>query len=119
MTKKRTQTHSIGGAQGATCDELLALLNDYVDGGVDPAVCKELEAHLALCNPCRVVVDNVRKTITLYRNDKPCDLPAEFRDRLHTALHQCWKNKGPKGSSPRTKNHSRPKRKNPEIPEIS
>lgn len=91
MTKKRTKIHAIGGKLGATCGELLALLNEYVDGGVDPSVCKELESHLAQCNPCQVVVDNVRKTITLYRKDEPCELPAEFRDRLHSALRNSWK----------------------------
>jgi hypothetical protein len=101
MTKKRTKTHAIGGKHGATCGELLALLNEYVDGGVDPSVCKELEGHLAQCNPCRVVVDNVRKTITLYRNDEPCELPTEFRDRLHAALRNCWKETGPGKKRPK------------------
>ena len=102
MTKKRTKTHAIGGRHGATCGELLAILNDYVDGGVAPSVCKELEDHLAGCNPCRVVVDNVRKTITLYRNDVPCQLPAKFRDRLHTTLRNCWKKTGPGKNRPKT-----------------
>lgn len=96
MTTKRTKTHALGGKHGATCDELLLLLNEYVDGGVDPSVCKELEAHLAECNPCQVVVDNVRKTITLYRKDEPCELPVEFRDRLHIALRKGWKKQGPR-----------------------
>ncbi len=91
---KNKITHSIGGTHGATCDELLALLNDYVDGEVDIKACQELEAHLATCNPCRVVVDNVRKTITLYRNDVPCELPVKFRDQLHDALRKGWKKKG-------------------------
>lgn len=103
MTKKRTQTHAIGGKHGATCGELLALLNDYVDGGVDPAVCKELEAHLVQCDPCKVVVDNVRKTITLYRKDKPCELSAKFRDRLHVALRNCWKQTGPGKKRPKSR----------------
>lgn len=91
MPKKRINTHTLGGQHGATCRELLALLNDYVDGDVDPSLCKELETHLAGCNPCRVVVDNVRKTITLYRKGEPCDLPASFRNRLHTALRARWR----------------------------
>ena len=94
MTQKHITSHEFGGRHGATCGELLALLNEYVDGGVDPALCKEFEAHLAECNPCRVVVDNVRQTITLYHNDEPCELPAAFRDRLHAALRQCWKETG-------------------------
>jgi len=95
MSTKRKTTYTIGGKKGASCDELLALLNQYVDGGVAPGVCKELEAHLANCNPCRVVVDNVRQTITLFRHGEPCELPIAFRDRLHQALRQCWKEKGP------------------------
>ncbi len=73
------------------CEELLAMLNDYVDGGVDPGVCEQFEKHLAGCNPCQVVVDNIRKTITLYKNGRPCELPVEFRDRLHGALRQRWR----------------------------
>ncbi len=42
------------------CDELLAMLNDYVDGDITPGVCADLQKHLAGCNPCQVVVDNMR-----------------------------------------------------------
>lgn len=72
------------------CDELLAMLNEYVDGTVDPAVCEEFERHMAGCNPCQVVVDNIRKTITLYKEGKPYELPQPFRERLHAALRQRW-----------------------------
>ena len=70
------------------CEELLALLNEYVDGTVDPAICEEFEKHLAGCNPCQVVVDNVRKTITLYKNGQPYELPTAFHRKLHDALCQ-------------------------------
>ena len=73
------------------CAELLTALNEYVDGTVDPAICEEFEAHMAGCNPCQVVVDNIRKTITLYKEGKPYELPAGFRHRCHTALRQRWK----------------------------
>jgi hypothetical protein len=104
MTKKSTKTtiHAIGGKNGASCTEILALLNEYVDGGVDPAVCKEFESHLAQCNPCRVVVDNVRKTITLYRRDELCELPSGFQKRLHAELRNHWKDTGP-GKKPAKK----------------
>ena len=72
------------------CEELLALLNDYVDGTVDPAICEEFEAHMAGCNPCQVVVDNIRKTITLYKHGKPVELPKACRQRLHDALRRRW-----------------------------
>ena len=72
------------------CAELLTTLNEYVEGTVDPAICEEFEKHIAGCNPCQVVVDNIRQTITLYREGKPYQLPLQFRQRLHSALRQRW-----------------------------
>jgi len=87
--KKTRREGMIGGKTGAACDELLALLNAYIDGGVSPKICRALEGHLAGCNPCRVVVDNVRQTITLYRANERCELPARFRASLHAAIRDC------------------------------
>lgn len=77
-------------ATAMKCEELLQLLNEYVDGTVDPAVCEEFERHMAGCNPCQVVVDNIRKTITLYRDGKPCELPLDFSTKLHATLRAHW-----------------------------
>ena len=73
------------------CKELLKLLNEYVDGTIDPGICGEFERHMAGCNPCQVVVDNIRKTITLYRKGEPYELPAAFQNRLHAVLRQQWR----------------------------
>ena len=73
------------------CEELLAALNEYVDGTIEPGICDAFEQHLKGCNPCQVVIDNIRKTITLYKDGKPYDLPVEFRQRLHDALRERWK----------------------------
>jgi hypothetical protein len=73
------------------CEELMAMLNDYVDGDIAPGVCEQFEKHLSGCNPCQVVVDNIRKTITLYKAGQPYELPMPMRDRLHTALREKWK----------------------------
>jgi anti-sigma factor RsiW len=82
------------------CEELLAYLNDYVDGTVDPAICEEFQKHMADCNPCQVVVDNIRKTITLYKAGQPYELPAEFRDRLHAVLRQRWNERRQASNAP-------------------
>lgn len=73
------------------CKDLLAKLSEYVDGEIDPAFCEKFEKHLEECDPCQVVVDNIRKTITLYRHGKPYELPEPFRQRLHEALREHWK----------------------------
>lgn len=75
------------------CEELLALLNEYVDGTVDPGICEAFEEHMAGCNPCQVVVDNIRKTIVLYKEGVPYELPIPFRERLHQALRDKWQQK--------------------------
>ena len=62
-----------------TCEELLAALNDYVDGERLTAVCEKFAEHLAGCNPCQVVVDNIRQTISLYRDGEPYPLPDVFQ----------------------------------------
>ncbi len=77
------------------CEELLTMLNEYVDGTVDPAICEEFNQHLAGCNPCQVVVDNIRQTITLYKDGQPYPMPPPFRDRMHDALRRCWREKHP------------------------
>ena len=77
------------------CEELLKILNEYVDGTVDPAICVEFEKHMAGCNPCQVVVDNIRKTITLYQNGQPCELPIAFQRKLHATLRAQWKQAHP------------------------
>lgn len=72
------------------CDDLLRQLNEYVDGNVDPAFCAEFKKHLAGCNPCQVVVDNIRQTITLYKDGQPYELPVQFRNQLHARLRERW-----------------------------
>ncbi len=75
------------------CRELLLALNNYMDGDVDPAVCEEFSKHLEGCNPCQIVVDNIHKTITLYKSGEPFELPAEFQEKLHALLRDKWQEK--------------------------
>jgi hypothetical protein len=82
------------------CQELLKLLNEYVDGTVDPAICDEFEKHMAGCNPCQIVVDNIRKTITLYKEGQPYEVPHTFQARLRESLRAKWKETHRQGAGP-------------------
>jgi anti-sigma factor RsiW len=73
------------------CQDMLKMLNEYVDGELDPAVCDEFERHMKGCNPCQVVIDNIRRTIRLYKGNQEVELPAEFRRKLHHTLAATWK----------------------------
>ncbi|MBI3890020.1 MAG: zf-HC2 domain-containing protein [Candidatus Wallbacteria bacterium] len=73
------------------CEELLAILNEYVDGEIDPGVCEEYREHLDNCDPCQVVVDNIRKTIELCRACEPFELRPAFKTKLDAALRERWR----------------------------
>lgn len=72
--------------RGSACEELLTQLSDYIDGELEESLCTELEAHLAQCQDCRLMVDTMRKTITLYRDHSQVGLPETVRQRLYTIL---------------------------------
>jgi len=86
--------------QGMTCDELLKALNEYVDDDGLSASCQEFAEHLSGCNPCQIVVDNIRNTIKLFQNGQPYPIPAAFSARLHQALAAKWREKFPQTTQP-------------------
>lgn len=81
-----------------TCEELLEALNEYVDGTLDLQVCEKFADHIADCNPCQIVIDNIRKSISLYKNGEPFPLPQEFQNTLRDNLRKRWKQKFPQHS---------------------
>ncbi|MCX7643193.1 MAG: zf-HC2 domain-containing protein [Armatimonadetes bacterium] len=77
------------------CEDLLKALSDYIDGEIDPSICKEFEEHLRGCEPCKIVIDTVRKTILLYKDAEVYELPYELKQRIHSLLREKWKEKFP------------------------
>jgi len=70
------------------CKKLLGSLSDYIDGEVSSELCQEIEHHVAECQNCRVVVDTLRKTISLYQTSSDTDdVPADVRERLYRTLN--------------------------------
>jgi anti-sigma factor RsiW len=70
------------------CRGLIRELSDYLDDNLDRAALVELELHLERCEDCRLVVDTTRKTIEIFCKAEPIPLPADVRQRLHSALFQ-------------------------------
>ena len=68
------------------CAQLQAQLPDYLDGEAKDAICRAIEAHLASCDDCRVVVDTMKKTITLYRAAPREAVPQDVHARLVQVL---------------------------------
>ncbi len=68
------------------CRHLLGDLSDFLEGVAPAEICAEIEEHMEGCEDCRVVVDTLGKTISLYRTTSQPDLPEEARQRLYKAL---------------------------------
>lgn len=69
------------------CHELLNSLSDYIDGDLGAEVCALIEQHLEGCENCRIVVDSLRKTVTLYHaTSGPVAVPEGVRERLYRCL---------------------------------
>lgn len=74
-----------------TCDELLTALNEVIDDESALALYAEFADHLAGCNPCQLVVDNIRNTIRLFKAGEPYPMPPAFGDQFRAALRSKWK----------------------------
>ncbi|MBI3406159.1 MAG: zf-HC2 domain-containing protein [Acidobacteria bacterium] len=70
------------------CKDIIRELSDYLDGELDQKLVAEVQRHMEHCEDCRVVVDTTRKTIRLFCNSEPAELPSEVHDRLHRALER-------------------------------
>lgn len=69
------------------CRQLLDSLSDYVDGDLQQELCDEIELHMKDCDNCRIVVDTLSKTISLYQTSSdPAIVPEEVRQRLFHRL---------------------------------
>jgi len=69
------------------CNAIQEQLSEYIDGELDGGLCAAIQAHLADCDDCRVLVDTLRKTILLYRQQSSAAMPSEVQERLYQVLH--------------------------------
>lgn len=72
------------------CPDYISNLNDYLDGGVSPELCAEIEAHLGQCQNCRIMVDTLKQTVKLCREGKEEPLPEALETRLQSLLKEHW-----------------------------
>ena len=70
------------------CNALLGSLSDYVDGTLSDELCQELDRHLSECQDCRIVVDTLHRTVSLYQKcAEDSDVPGDVRERLYRVLN--------------------------------
>ncbi|MBI1941393.1 MAG: zf-HC2 domain-containing protein [Acidobacteria bacterium] len=69
-----------------TCRQVIRQLSEYLDQELEPGLAEQLARHLEHCEDCKLVVDTTRKTVKIYCNTEPMDLPPTVRERLERAL---------------------------------
>lgn len=63
-----------------SCADFVAEIGNLLDGEVDPQLREHLEAHLATCKVCTVVLDSTRKTIRIVSDSATFELtPDELK----------------------------------------
>jgi anti-sigma factor RsiW len=76
------------------CRELIELLSDYLDGAIPQPDRAVIDDHLAACDGCTRVVDQLRQTIRIAGTLTPDDVPIEQRDALLGAFRS-WRRSAP------------------------
>jgi anti-sigma factor RsiW len=71
-----------------TCEQVTALLIDYVTGELDPATTRALQAHLHNCRDCDAFWRTYTETIRTTRTLRYDDMPEEMQSRVHDFLRQ-------------------------------
>ena len=72
-----------------TCEEILAVLSEYIDGELPEDLCEAIQAHNGNCPPCQAFVETFTKTIELVRKQPAEPLPPAVKAELAAALKRC------------------------------
>ena len=77
-------------AMEVSCQELVELVTDYLDGVLSPAERTRFDAHIAGCDGCRTYLEQIRATIALTGTLAPEQLAPEAEAALLEAFRD-WK----------------------------
>ncbi len=65
-----------------TCQELVELVTDYLDGALDAETAVRFEQHVAVCPGCETYLDQMRRTASLVGEIAVESLSEEVRAAL-------------------------------------
>ncbi|AKK26068.1 transmembrane anti-sigma factor [Mycobacterium sp. EPa45] len=69
-----------------TCQEMVRLVTDYLEGALDDAQRQRFEDHLRTCDGCTAYLEQLRLTVALVGEIREEHLDPVFRDRLLVAF---------------------------------
>jgi RNA polymerase sigma-70 factor (ECF subfamily) len=68
------------------CPDITLSFSRYLEGDLDPGLCKNLESHLAGCPRCSGRCDTLKRVLALCRTSPAPELPREVQDSVQKAL---------------------------------
>jgi anti-sigma factor RsiW len=74
------------GAEQLSCQELVELVTDYVEGALSPDERALFEHHIGRCTGCHEYVEQMRTTIELTGSLSPDAVPPDAAERLLAAF---------------------------------
>jgi anti-sigma factor RsiW len=77
--------------KGLTCQELVELVTDYLEGGLSRSDRARFEAHIAACTNCREYLAQFQQTIALTGMLREDDIDPAARDALLAQFGE-WRN---------------------------
>jgi anti-sigma factor RsiW len=69
-----------------SCQEVVEVVTDYLEGALSPEDVAVFEAHLALCDGCKWYLDQMRTTIAAVGRVEDEEVPGELRDTVVAAF---------------------------------
>ncbi|HEX8123767.1 MAG TPA: zf-HC2 domain-containing protein [Solirubrobacteraceae bacterium] len=82
-----------------TCQELVELVTDYVEGALPAPDRGRFEAHIAMCPGCQAYLTQMRATIDAAGRLREEDVPRHARDELLAAFRD-WRARRGGGDTP-------------------
>ncbi len=74
------------------CEEVRALMSDYVDGELDAGGRKSVERHVRFCHRCHTVLANLRQTLGRLRGLRDAEpAGADDPDAVAARLARGWR----------------------------
>jgi anti-sigma factor RsiW len=77
-------------SQELSCQELVELLTDYLEGRLSPGEKARFEEHLTICEGCQTYLDHMRQTVRALGRLTEETIPPDARAELLQAFRQ-WK----------------------------
>ena len=69
-----------------SCQEVVEVVTDYLEGRLSPEDAAIFEAHLELCDGCRWYLDQIRTTIATVGRIEDADVPPALRSTVMGAF---------------------------------